>query len=414
MSGFSRYIDNRTIEKKIDQLISDLTIVDQPTPASAAGINRVDSPTIPEILVKDTVAIASNARQDIERVINDITTPYNTDPVFSAYFSSASAQYRLPMDGPLLSNPVPPDNLQKIVERDVYRRQKDPRIILVKDAYRARAQVGAIEYSYANAYNPIIGQNSGIFGSIQGAKLLSVLLHKDQNFIKQVQSYVLQFAGLTRGSLSHSFLGGLSNFALQFGNELSTFTNQTEYLFTTEVDHQYDEYHLLDRSLDGILGSISGLLYGKLMRSQSIGVLFAFKENVLSKTEDMETKTTILSADPQLYGFRQILDQSLMRALQKVETELLATDQHLYQSTEARSHLLGNITQSIMTKQYLEAIKNLNKAKDNTSLSSVDSFQSIQDSIQKEVDFYNTAEHAVADVKALKAATLLKDWSLGL
>jgi len=414
MSAFGKFIDTKTIEKKVDQLVSEISNKVGPIAGTEVDFVRTIQETPPNQLALDVFNTAKAVREEYDRFLNDITKQYQSDIVFDAFFSSARTQFTTPLDGPYKSNPVPPDNIQKIVERDVYRRQKDPRIILIKDAYRARAQVAVIEHSYQSSYLPIINQNTGFFEQVSTSQLLSLMLYKDQNIIRHLQTFLSDINSFKNFSLGDGFFDSIGDFSTKYPDFIRKFSNQANYLITTEIDSLFDQFKLLENSLDSVIGQISMLSYAKNTNSQNLGVLFGFTQGMLDRTEDMETSNNILTPDPHIYQFRRMLDNALFRSLTKIESEISRTDQQFYQSTEARTLIFDNLKQNVNAKLFVQAVdvlgqleRNLSSLKDPQVL-----FETVKNTLRIKSSDFEKFPPIDPSMKALQAAQMLKNWSL--
>jgi hypothetical protein len=409
-NSFSGFIDKREIEKKVDQLLTTLEDTTSIKITNSENNNQTKVElTSPYSYLKDTYDIVKTTTSLVQEEINRIEAKYSDDEVFSAFFAAAKVQFATPYDSNYKTTQVPPENIQTIIERDIYRRQTNPEIILVKDYYRSRGQLAVIQNAYENVYMPLLERDN--LNSDTVKRLLIGVILKDQQLANNIRENISKIKGLVEDIISEDAVKGILNLASTYPNEINKYLSFSNFSFVTEVDRLYDEFKMLDTALDTSLGTVSGNNYGKLSRSWGFDYLYRTKDILLNLTEDVERDNSTFTADPILLKYRQTIEKSLFDALKNVESEFLVQDQQFFQAYEVRQKLYGNLVDSTLNKIFLGLNKSIKNYEKQIKKEGISAKEFLEETTKAKN--YPQTPPINATGKAQQAASIMKKWLKG-
>lgn len=347
MSKFGRLIDQRQIKKRVDAMP-----VDAPAVAAAQAARQADvKPTEIAVLAREAQAFAGEARRTIGSIISRVEAENAGDEVFEAYFKAVRLMNPDPMEGGRRVDP--PTELFRIVARDVYRRQTDPRTILAADLYRAKAQAGAVEYA-APAYVDASGANP-LYDGVPNRSMPALVVAKDRQFVQLALAHAQEVDRLLGTKTDGRFAEGLAEMAAMAGGGAQRLGNQIQHLGLLSVDSLFSEFETLEGALDLALGGMLDFARLKKRLACDFGRAFGITDNVLAMTDNLERLSDAVSGVPSLHKFKKRLDKELHKALAEVEKGLLSVEGKVVQSHEARQLELDNARDLAIVKDGLLA-----------------------------------------------------------
>lgn len=359
MSAFSSLINRRSIQKKVDQEVGgsqDFQEVKQRI-QSAISTQAV-VPSNARQLAGDIALQSKVAGEEIQKIINEVVTTNSDDSVTAAYFGALDVAYFNPallLEGKSPNTiSLPPSSALKIVERGVYTRQTDPRAILVRDLYRTKAQVGAIQYAYERAWDKITTPNN-LIEEIPASTLSNLVFAKDSQFVKLALEQARNISTTTVPGLTEGFFDNIGEMIYASTGSLEKLGQQLSHLSNSRVDHLFDEYHVLDESLDATLGNMLDFAFDKVLTAKEASICFGMAPELLKLTDNLEGLGNPINKVPELALFRNELDQRLLQSMRKVEGNLIETEGRLLQSFEVRKAVQDNINKVWVIKDMLSA-----------------------------------------------------------
>jgi len=365
--SYSNLIKRREIKKVVDNretnnpspVISDKKL----NKATYTGITP--SETENKRFIKDVIETAEGASEQVSKIIKEIQSKNSVDPIFNIYYSTLN-KYFNPKDllkGKTPSNDYPPSNALKIVERDIYRRQTDPRVILLGDMVKINNQIGAVEYAYKDGYDSLFS-SSGISNSSNSKPLSKLLFQKDIQLIQNGLNYVNKFNNLGHSNIDEDYLNGISEMLYRYTGDLTTLGNQLSHLSLVHIDNLFDEFYNLSISIDNIIGNINQFAVGKRKTAFNASKLFGMADTVFDALKDLEHIGNPSKPSQKLLDIKEGINQTLFASLGSVESELLSTEGKLLQTDEARQHMLKNVELSNTVKEFSYVISSLSSLGD--------------------------------------------------
>ena len=386
MSNLTQYITRQEIKKRIDVLNYGDTA---PSSQSSKAFAKTETPS--ELHISDISAAATHAISELDKQIKSVSALTAGDPVFETYAELASKLH------PPVGTPTPniPRQLINIVARDVYKRQPDPRIVLLKDAHRSQSMLQGIQKVYSEVYSQVLKANR-IFDAIGLPTLIRNIYVKDRQIITSALDFSQSIEALPNylNLPSNDFFNGL---LLTLGSEAITAqktTNHLTYVLSRRVDSMFEDYQSLDSSMDEVYGDSNLLYYQLASRAPGLGMIAGGSESLLSLTDGINTGQ---NPDADLEDCLNQLDQGLFDCLGTTESIVHTQDRVFLTSFEGRAKTLDNLKSSTNLKKYLGCLKNIKPGAILT-----DEFRSNLNSKIKQVE---TASPAV-----LSAVQELKRW----
>lgn len=356
MAGFEKYIDKRTIEKKVDPTLG-LPVAEVAAPRrfletqqTAGGVDapKVES-TSPQTLVRDISTLAVEVRETAARAISEIEAASSSDPVFSMYARLAKEAVLDPYSGTGTKALVTPHTLRAL-ERDAYQRITDPRAPFLRDLYRVRAQAGSLLRSLEEVWSIALKAN-GLYRLFTENSLTRISLLKTRQRLDHMNQYAKDVRALSPISLSKEFFEEAADW------------------FSAVREHAAPVEAILERShINSCYGwthahsVVEGLIGDDLYADFDQRAIGAQAHGALCGLDPLANYGTLLEraglqgeAAAQLAELKAQVDDALFELMALSETELLSSESLFIQENEARELMRLAALKGSYAKAYLEA-----------------------------------------------------------
>lgn len=369
MSSISDLIKRRKIEKYIDQVVS-LARTRQPTVPPQDETGREIEKTNVSGLARDLIESIQRAKEAIEGARIDVFESNKTDQNFLTYAqlvkdAKENSVQRLVVKSGVVTQNISPTKI-KFYENKVYEGTNDPRAPLYRDLTNMSLEMDFLDIITRRFWEPLI-QGTSSEAPDENDRLTRYLLLGQSRYVTLIETQanrikdarIERVADCFARSIAHQIVGRVESgdfreVVINIDNVIRTLRKIRALLSIAQVDLKQ-----IFGKFQDVLQSVVTMNLQALGRHTINNQVSVFINSARQEIIDFTSELGVLNQASKCFDtglFKEVLDNSLLGLLRKVEDQSVLNNSAYVQAEEARKLVLSNSHKNSKIKQFKRSI----------------------------------------------------------